>query len=635
MSKSKKVPTAAHPVQKGTPVPTVTNGWPESWLIAGLAALAFLIYANTLGHNYVLDDALALSLHEHVSKGFAGIGAIFTAPYRSGCFGGCLYRPLPLTTFAVEWAVAPNNPTISHFINVLWYTLTAPLLYITLRRLLPAWSAWLPFAAALLFVVHPVHTEVVANIKSRDEILCLFFTIAAIYFFARQLAEGGSRFLVFAGLAYLLGLLSKESAVTATPLFPLIAFFFFGQSAGEAVKKSLWLLVPLTIFFALRGAALSGLEAPAVSMMDNPIVAAHGWGERLGTGFMVLARYLGLLFFPLTLISDYSYNVLPVNDFGNMLAIIGLVLYGGLAGYGLWQLPKRNPLAFCALAYLSGIALYSQIPVMIGTLMGERLLYFPSLWACLAITIVLAKLLKTDLSGTDSGKISFRAGQTTFVAIIALITVLLAVKTISRNTDWKNNFALFEADVAKAPNSVRLNNGYAEELYKSTASPDLSETEKNKRLAACEQYSRQSLTISPSLSAYINLGNVRTRQKKYAEAVGFYEKSLEVVPDFGISKKNMADVLTAWAEQEGPANIEKARELLLKANKYNDKNAATWHLLGVSYGVQGNHPQAAAMFARAYELDPTNRNNAQDLINAYKASGELAKAAAIENKIGK
>lgn len=630
--------TVQAPLTVAAPAPDAM-GWLPYLLLGGFA---FLLYANTLGHGYVLDDDLALKLHNNVNRGLAGIGDIFAAPYREGCFGGCLYRPLTLVTFAIEWAIAPNSPAIGHWMNVLWYTATALLLYNTLLRLLHGRSAALAFAATLLFVAHPVHTEVVANIKSRDEILCLFFILLSINLFTRALTHETKRGMltILTAVAYLLALLSKENAITALPVFPLVAWTFFGKTASRSLATSLWAVVPVLVFFLLRGSALSGLVAPAVSYLDNPIVAATSGGVQFATSMLVLGKYLWLLAAPLTLLSDYSFNAFPLAKPGDPLAMLSLALHLGLLAWALWQLPRRNALAFCVLAYFAAISLYSQLPAIIGTMMGERLIYTPSLWWCLAVPLVLSHFLKLEKNAARDTAFAwgvFSKNEKLLVGATLVVAALFALKTVGRNGDWATNFALFGADVAKAPNSVRLNDGYAEELYKSLADKDLSETEIARRWQLSEQHSKHSLSLEPaSLSANINIGNLRFYKKQYAEAAAAYEKCLSIKSDYSFAKRNLAAVLVEWAREEGEKrqNPDKARELLLRSLAIDDKNAAAWHLTGVSYGVQGQHVKAAEMFEKALSLDPTNKEFARNLVMALRGAGDTARADEVAKRAG-
>ncbi len=597
-----------------------------------LALLGFALYANTLGHGYVLDDDLAISVNTNVQRGFAGIADIFSQPYRELCFGGCLYRPLTLTTFAIEWALAPKSPFIGHLMNVLWYSATAALLFLTLRRFLPTRDSVLPLVATILFTAHPIHTEVVANIKSRDEILSLFFVILSLYQFAKWHEKSNWKTLIAVGLAFLAALLSKEGAVTAIAVFPLVGWTFFQKSFRESLKNSAWALVPLGLFFLLRGAALSGLNEPVTSMMDNPIVDAHGT-EFIGTVFVVLVKDFSQLAVPWRLLSDYSYNVIPLQSFGTIGSLAGVMLYCAIAAYAVYGLTKRYITGFAAAAFLFSIALYSQIPKVIGTLMAERLLYTPSLWFVLGLTSFLSILLKAgDGASSRFQWKQFTSAQRKLLFACAGIALLFSVQTLKRNGNWASNFKLYEADVPKASNSVRLNDGYAEELYKSTFDASLSATEIDQRLKVSEQYSRKSLSIKPGVSAYNNLGNINFTRKNFADAIAYYQKTLDILKNYDTAKRNIIYTLMVWAREEGEKhnNPVRARELLMQALQYDENNSDVWHLIGISYGKQGNYPEAVKAFEKAYSLAPTNTEIKRDLTNTYLNLGMKDKADALK-----
>ncbi|MEM6724852.1 MAG: hypothetical protein AAF598_12485, partial [Bacteroidota bacterium] len=147
-----------------------------------LAGLAFLLYANTLGHDFVLDDDIITRKNSLVQKGFAGIPEIFTHGYLYG-FNGMndqSYRPLVLVNLAIETALFGQKSSVHHFFNVLLYALSCFFLLAFARRLLGKEGMYWAFGACLLFTAHPIHTEVVANIKSRDEILSFLFVILSL-----------------------------------------------------------------------------------------------------------------------------------------------------------------------------------------------------------------------------------------------------------------------------------------------------------------------------------------------------------------------------------------------------------------------------------------------------------------------
>jgi len=621
--------------KESRPAPVQGNAALTVWVALGLAAFAFLLYANTLGHQFVLDDPLAIGKNELVKQGVSGIPELLRQHYRAGTEGAgasaLLYRPLSLVTFAIEWSIAPDSPFLGHLMNVLWYALTVALLFATLRGLLRGHHWLLAAGAALLFAAHPLHTEVVANIKSRDEILNLFFGVAALYAWARWLERPSGKWLGMALGSYFLALLSKESAVALLPVFPLAGWFFFNKTGRQSTGHAALFALPAILFLLVRAAVLSKTtDNFVVSEMDNPIIAAAGLGQHTATGFMVLWKYFQLLVIPHPLLSDYSFRHLSAVGWGNWQALAGLALYGGLVFLAIRGLVRRQALAFCAAAFLCGVVLYSQMPLVIGTLFGERLMYAPSAWFCLGAAWLLWQVTGFDpgLAADESGlpeakKIGVGA------AILLGVAALFGVLTVSRNADWHDNLTLFTADSAKAPNSVRLHNGMGSELYtRFSAEKNLPETGKADILAQVKQHSKQANAIRPNPVSYLNLGNAAIAQNHYAEAIEQYENALKEAPNYGIARTNIGRTYHAWGVEEGKknGNIPRAVELLEKAVEYGMTDAGTYLDLGAAYGMMGLNEKAVPYFEKTIAMDPKNQTAWRNLSISYHSMGQTAKA---------
>ncbi len=627
--KQPSAPRSLEPTRKRSP-------W--NWAGPALAVLAFSLYVNTLGHGYVLDDPLAITKNDLVRRGLSAIPDLLFQHYRAGTEGATasalLYRPLSLITFAIEWSIAPETPRLGHLMNALWYALTAALAFAALRRLLRGYSVLWPAAAVLLFAVHPIHTEAVANIKSRDEILCLFFCLGALYAWVRALEHPSMRWHALALGSYLLALLSKESAVVFWGIFPLAAWCFWGKSARQSAVASLPLLGPVLVFLALRATVLGRVDSHfSISPMDNPIVEASGWAEHTATAFAVLWRYLRLLVFPEPLLSDYSYRHLSVVSWASAEAIAGLLVYGGLLALAVWGLLSRRAWAFAPAAFLSSMVLYSQLLVVIGTLLGERLLYTPSLWFCLGVAWALWRLFGVSL--TDEGPLPTVKRLLPAVVLFALIAWLMSKQTLRRNADWSDNLTLFRTDVAKAPASVRLNNGVGSELYQYlTAQDNLSEAEQEAILKEIERYSQTALAIRPNPVSLLNLGNVAATRKRYDEAIQHYEEALRLAPNYGILRINLARTYATWGRLEGRQNnnLERCTQLLEKAIEYGNQQPDVLLDLGTAYGLLGNNEKAVQWFEQVTQRDPTNATAWRNLAVAYRALGDHTRAEACERR---
>ncbi|MEZ5054780.1 MAG: hypothetical protein R2807_08505 [Chitinophagales bacterium] len=149
----------------------------EKWFYFILILLAFVLYGNTIFNEYSLDDRLIVTENPYVQNGLAGIDDIFKSNYFQSKDVTLDKRPVTVSTFAIEYQFFGANPHVSHFINVLLYALLLIVLFQTLKRVfkLDTLHYLLPFLATILYAVHPIHTEVVASLKNRDELLVMLF----------------------------------------------------------------------------------------------------------------------------------------------------------------------------------------------------------------------------------------------------------------------------------------------------------------------------------------------------------------------------------------------------------------------------------------------------------------------------
>lgn len=219
-------------------------GWKKySSLI--LCALAFLLYANTIPNNYNMDDELVTRKHKLTSKGLQAIPEIFTRPYYSDNMGYAYgYRPLVHVSYAVEHHFFGENVKVSHFFNVLLYSLCVLIFF----RLIKIWTSEkelsMAIIATLLFAIHPVHTEVVASLKNRDEILALLFGLLSGLAFFRNVQKQSYLHLLLSGIYFSLALLSKKSMYPIALIYPVIGILLYGLPLRTLLFYSLLLIIP-------------------------------------------------------------------------------------------------------------------------------------------------------------------------------------------------------------------------------------------------------------------------------------------------------------------------------------------------------------------------------------------------------
>ncbi len=203
------------------------------------------IYLNAIPNDYNLDDELVTQNHVFTSKGISALGDIFTQPYYKDAQGYSYeYRPVVLASFALEHSIFEENPHISHAINVLLYGLLCMLLFSCLNALLGIEFRTLSFVACLLFAVHPTHTEVVASIKNRDELLALLGALGSMLFALKWIDKKKTTALLLSFSLFTLGLLSKLSITSFAVLIPLSIILFRSVSLTKVLVLSLALASP-------------------------------------------------------------------------------------------------------------------------------------------------------------------------------------------------------------------------------------------------------------------------------------------------------------------------------------------------------------------------------------------------------
>lgn len=214
-----------------------------------ITIFAFLLYGNTFNHLYNLDDELVTRNHKLTSQGIKAIPEILSSPYYQDNMGYFYeYRPLVLISFAIEHEFFGEIPAISHFVNVLLYSITGIIMLMLLINLFPRLNIILPLTTVLFFIAHPLHTEVVANIKNRDEILSLLFGLLAFLLTVKASSKNSYIFLAFSISMLFFSLLSKNSTLAFIFILPLILYMsgakakLFFSSGFLSVLMLIWLL---------------------------------------------------------------------------------------------------------------------------------------------------------------------------------------------------------------------------------------------------------------------------------------------------------------------------------------------------------------------------------------------------------
>jgi hypothetical protein len=213
-----------------------------------LVAVVSLVFGNTLFNGYNMDDHLVTQNHVYTSKGVSAIKDILSSNYYSNNVDiNFDYRPLVHISFALEHQFFGEHALVSHFINLVLYLLTILLLF----KLCSKWFGENNIDAALLtsliFAVHPIHTEAVASIKNRDELLALLFGLSAVYSVMKYLTENHFKWLLLGFFAFSLSMLSKKSIYPIVVVMPILLLVYNRGSFKKIILSVVLLSIPAAI----------------------------------------------------------------------------------------------------------------------------------------------------------------------------------------------------------------------------------------------------------------------------------------------------------------------------------------------------------------------------------------------------
>lgn len=567
-----------------------------------VAAVGFLLYINTLNHEYVLDDYSVIKENRLTRQGWDAFPEVFKTSYRFGYYfvNDELYRPVVKSMFAAEWGMWPDSPSPSHWINVLLYAFTGFMLMYVFARYFKG-NLLIPFIISLLFMAHPIHTEVVANIKSRDEILSLFFILFSFLFISKYLERNKIFNLLIAGIFYLLSLLSKESGITFLAVFPLALYFLSNATTSQNIKTTLWMVGAVAVFLAMRNNVLENNLKETFSVADNLLTAAKEPGQKFATAVMILGMYLKLLVFPHPLVFDYSFNQIPIINVTDWRFIVSLIIYVSMAVLAVIRLKKKELLVFGILYFLITLSIFSNIIVTIGTSFGERLMFLPSLGFCIAIAAILIRYFsKGDTTRSDSLPQFFR-NNLTVIGITACVVILYSFKTVTRNATWKNNMTLFSNDVNLSPNSTRTHYYLGNYMTKpENIGVDPKDTVRMYRvLDSAIVELNKAIDIYPKFcDVYKQMGVAYGKKKDLKSSFDYYNKAIECNPTDAPSHSNIGTVLF---EQGNAAEALKAFQ---KAVSLDPNYTEALANLGATYGMLQQYANSIDALHRCIKTDP-------------------------------
>jgi tetratricopeptide (TPR) repeat protein len=457
-----------------TPTGIAVRGrWVPAWVLAVVVmGFAWLVYANTLGNEFVWDDRTLIVENADVKAlDGAAVEKAFTTHYwEMKEKRGGLYRPLSALSFHLDYALYGMSPRGFHFTNTVLNAGMCALVFVFLLAVFG--NAALALIASLLFAAFPTHTENVSWVAGRTDLIAGFFMLLSLAGYAAWRRRGRWWRFALSILAFVAALLGKEFALVLPPLVLVLETGSFprlgrkgdrdGVHAARLALVSLAFFGVAAMFFVLRRAVLG-----ASVLNFEPF--ARGVFQTAALALSILARYVYQLLFPFFLNAESEFPV--PSTFFDIHTLMGLALVAVLA-LSLWRWRRRGEVVLGIAIVVVGLAPVLNI-FPITEVSADRFLFFPSLGFCLlAATVSVSALPRWRLRTT---------------ALVALLLIAYGARTISRNADWHSEATLFTKTAAAAGDNAR---------------------------------------------AHLNLGNVHYRAGRPREALAEYRLALDIDPEY-------------------------------------------------------------------------------------------------------
>ncbi len=621
-SKSNQPKAKTQTEHKQPPKPLAQTNAPASkmpadkWFVIILVAFAFLINVPTINYDYTLDDPYFTKSNPLVQEGVSSIPAFLTHAAYYGVFKNhdASYRPLLLTSFAVEKQFFGFDPRVSHIVNLLLFCGLIMALFLLLRRVFDSASAYIPFFIVLLFELHPIHTEVVASIKSRDEIMALLFTAICTLQSFKYIDSGKTKHLVLSGIYFFLALMSKETPVTFVAIVPITIYFFRNVQPKRILITCIPYVAVAAVYMLMRSNFIeTDGEKVKIMVNNNALMAATNYGEKLGTALFIQLKYIILLFFPHPLSYDYSYNQIPIIGFSNPKVVLSVLVIGGLLGYALINIKSKSIFSYCILFYCASVVITSNVLVDIGATMAERFVFTASLGFCIAIVFIIARLLKADTT-----QLTYATSPKLFY-VVGAIALLYGVKTIARNPVWNNNIDLYESGEETAPDSWRAQYLLGVEytrLIKYQKTP----AEKKEMFDKAIMHLNRSVQILPiNPDPYFIKGYAFEFGNRDDSATASYRSTLAVDPTNQKAALNLGAVLLRRD------SMAEAIPILQKIVATDSTNTEALADLGAAYGNSGHFNEALTYYLKVMRINPNQPPNVfMSMSNIYRILGDSA-----------
>lgn len=503
-----------------------------------LMAIVFATYWNTLPGEFVYDD------HEQIventwitdSKYLPSIFSSHSFGFAKGKELGTTYRPLVFSVYMAEYSLFGLDPKGWHLVNILFHSLNTVLVFFSAFLLLKnpggggAFYSLPAFAAAALFALHPVNSEVVSWVGCVPELTYTFLSLAAfcLYLTSRSAVKLPYLLLWASALLFFAALFAKETAIS----LPILVFVHDRLQPGRerllspgTIKRYLPYALLTVLYFVIRLSAMGGM-APRSNMY--PFLS---WDQYVLNACTLFVKYLRVLVLP---VNDFPFQILdPVFSISEPRAFVSIALIAALIPAFLILKKRVNPLYWLAAAFIVLPILPAlYLPGLSRSPFADRYLYLPSM----GFALILAMLLKNALIRADATGGNMRKAA---VSVFLILAVVYALGSGYRNMRWRDDFSLWKSSLEGASNNyyavyqlgtAALRRGMHDEAVSNLRAAI--------RITSANKYPDTGLIGD----AHLNLAYAYRQKGSLEEAASEYMEILRSYPEHALSNYELASI---------------------------------------------------------------------------------------------
>ncbi|ESP03985.1 hypothetical protein LOTGIDRAFT_230260 [Lottia gigantea] len=626
--------------------------------------LGILCYINSMNGDFVHDDIFAIKNNPDVT-GKSPISELwkndFWGKFIQDRTSHKSYRPITTLSFRLNYALSDGKPFTFHIINVALHCLVTALFIYILRQIFHI-SNSCTFYSAVIFAVHPIHTEAVSGIVGRADILAAVFFLLSIIFYIRSIEVihpdedvfipstiNWCYFTLSISLA-IISTLCKEHGVMVLVVSAAIDCLILSRNGvnrwiSREVSiiqcKPLIIRVTLLAFsfisiFLIR-CFINGWQVPIFLDQDNPASFSSSLLTRILTYNYLLVFNIWLLISPITLCYDWQLGSIPlVQDISDSRNLATLVFYIAFISIIIKSLKifrnkgcsKNIPvlsLIFLTIPFIPA----SNFFIRVGFVVAERILYIPSLGFSLMVGYGLTKLCSR-----------YSKKKWLLITIFTVYTLLLAAKTLHRNQVWQSRQSLFWSGVVTLPHNAKVHYNYGNylkdnnEIHQAIQHytqairlyPEYSSVHNNlgtilSNQTQSEYHFNQALKHNPQhKGALVNLGNIYHSQKKEHQAESKFKQALKIDPNYSDAILSFIKLLMETNRND---EAKKYLETAMKTEPFSH-NVHSYH--GAYHLASGKYNLAVKSFLTAYSLDNRAISSLINAASTLRSQGHVGEA---------